>query len=51
MHSYTALTISPGGFDAARAVFKKASSALNAALAHYVMDGFVTEHVELLQVP
>ncbi|RHY21100.1 hypothetical protein DYB25_006074 [Aphanomyces astaci] len=36
-------------FDAARDVFKKAMAALATAKSYFVLDGFVTDHIRLLQ--
>ncbi|KAF0700906.1 Aste57867_8592 [Aphanomyces stellatus] len=36
-------------FDAARELFKKAMAALNTAKTYFVLDGYVTDHIRLLQ--
>eukprot|EP00753_Platysulcus_tardus_P000352 PLAT10358.1.p1 GENE.PLAT10358.1~~PLAT10358.1.p1 ORF type:complete len:827 (+),score=416.82 PLAT10358.1:55-2481(+) len=38
------------GFDSARALFKRCNAFVTRALAFYVLDGFVTDHIHLLQL-
>lgn len=42
--------IAAGGFEAAREVFRAANSACSRALQYLKLDGFVSDHVEVLQL-
>lgn len=42
--------VAAGGFDAARDVFRAANSACQRALQYLRLDGFVSDHVEVLQL-